>query len=362
MAVRFSVYIPVWNDAIWLGGAIESVLAQTHKDWELVIGDNASVDDIGTVIAFYDDPRIRYHRWPSHTDIYENNNRTGTLCRHEWIQVLGADDRLRPRCLERMAERIELGAGPGRRLAMVVTAVQPVFADGRAANGAFFGLDGPILLGDGVYDGEAWLRHATLPGHVPWSVMSTTISREVAAEAGATYRLEHGVAADLELALRMGAFGDVAYVAEPLCHVTVRSDSDAHQRGAISCWHGESHTSIGSSLLSALRVHEARRSVTKAERRAVFVAVARTHLRRAAQHRSLSAGRGWWPATLDVARAFRCSPSLFASPRDVIYAMMFLMAPAGLLRLARKRMMIRRFGEEESAVAPESAALGSRRG
>lgn len=105
--VRLSVFIPVWNDTSWLPRAIESVLGQSHADWELVIGDNASTEDVEGVVGRYPDPRIRYHRFEHHTNIFENFNRTMTLCRHEWVHLLAADDRLNPRCLERIALAID---------------------------------------------------------------------------------------------------------------------------------------------------------------------------------------------------------------------------------------------------------------
>jgi glycosyltransferase involved in cell wall biosynthesis len=54
---RISVAIPVWNDSRWLPGAIESVLAQTYQNWELVIGDNASSEDLAGIVSRYADPR-----------------------------------------------------------------------------------------------------------------------------------------------------------------------------------------------------------------------------------------------------------------------------------------------------------------
>src|SRR5215471_5386343 len=101
---RISVFIPVWNEAAWLPRAIESVVQQTYPHWELIIGDNASDDDLAAVAARFPDDRIRYHRWTGHTSIFENFNRTMLLCRNEWVQLLCADDRILPHCLATLAE------------------------------------------------------------------------------------------------------------------------------------------------------------------------------------------------------------------------------------------------------------------
>ena len=99
MTVRISVCIPVWNECEWLPGAIESVLTQDYNDWELVISDNASEEDLASIVARFGDPRIRYHRFAEHVDVYESFNRACQLCNFEWVQPLSADDRLNPDCL-----------------------------------------------------------------------------------------------------------------------------------------------------------------------------------------------------------------------------------------------------------------------
>ncbi|MGZ6296277.1 MAG: glycosyltransferase family 2 protein [Candidatus Limnocylindrales bacterium] len=48
---RFSIVIPVYDGARWLPGAIESVLEQTYPDWEVVVGDNASNEELGPIVA-----------------------------------------------------------------------------------------------------------------------------------------------------------------------------------------------------------------------------------------------------------------------------------------------------------------------
>jgi glycosyltransferase involved in cell wall biosynthesis len=116
-----SVFIPVRNDGHWLPGAIESVLRQTYANWELVIGDNGSTEDIGAIVARYDDPRIRYHRFDRSVSILESWNRTARLARHPWIQSLPADDRITTDCLERLATAIEWYTPRVPRLVMTLS-------------------------------------------------------------------------------------------------------------------------------------------------------------------------------------------------------------------------------------------------
>ncbi|HEY2593777.1 MAG TPA: glycosyltransferase family A protein, partial [Chloroflexota bacterium] len=169
MRLRFSVVIPVWNDAYWLPGAIESVLRQSYQDWELVIGDNASSQDLETIVAGYHDPRIRYHRFERHVDASANHNRTMALSRYEWIQLLCADDRLHPQCLERSAARLIEATSSSKRVAMLVTACRRVDVSGQPTD--IVRTDRvsyrPVQLQcipDGLYDAERWLRVNAAPG------------------------------------------------------------------------------------------------------------------------------------------------------------------------------------------------------
>lgn len=63
--MKFSIIIPTYNRAVFLPKAIESVLAQTYTDWELIIVDDGSTDNTKDVVAQYSDSRIRY--------IYQDN-------------------------------------------------------------------------------------------------------------------------------------------------------------------------------------------------------------------------------------------------------------------------------------------------
>lgn len=63
--MKFSIVIPTYNRASFLPRAIESVLAQTYTNWELIIVDDGSTDKTQSVILEYQDKRIRY--------IYQDN-------------------------------------------------------------------------------------------------------------------------------------------------------------------------------------------------------------------------------------------------------------------------------------------------
>lgn len=57
---KVSVIIPTYKGAGFLGETIQSVLGQTFSNWEVIIVDDASPDDTASVVAQWNDPRIRY--------------------------------------------------------------------------------------------------------------------------------------------------------------------------------------------------------------------------------------------------------------------------------------------------------------
>src|SRR5216117_733352 len=61
---RVSMAVPVYNGERYLGEALDSLLAQTYHDFELIICDNASTDGTGEIARSYAsmDERVRYVR------------------------------------------------------------------------------------------------------------------------------------------------------------------------------------------------------------------------------------------------------------------------------------------------------------
>ncbi|HEX3040670.1 MAG TPA: glycosyltransferase [Solirubrobacterales bacterium] len=109
-----SVVIPCWNQAHYLGEAIESVLAQTHRRLELVVVDDGSEDNSCEVAARY--PGVRRVRQPNR-GVAAARNRGLAETTGEYVVFLDADDRLLPRALEvgvgRLAEEPEAAFAAG---------------------------------------------------------------------------------------------------------------------------------------------------------------------------------------------------------------------------------------------------------
>jgi len=99
--VRVSVCIPTYNYGRFLGQAIESVLAQTWGDFELVVCDNASTDDTQAVIGSFRDERIRSHRNDTNIGLFGNFSRCLELAQGELVKFVCSDDWLAPTYLER---------------------------------------------------------------------------------------------------------------------------------------------------------------------------------------------------------------------------------------------------------------------
>lgn len=59
--MKFSITIPAYKQK-YLYEAIESCLAQTYEDFELIIVDDASPEDLKSVVDQFDDKRIRFYR------------------------------------------------------------------------------------------------------------------------------------------------------------------------------------------------------------------------------------------------------------------------------------------------------------
>src|SRR5688500_18218683 len=97
----FTVIVPTYNQAAYLGSALDSLLAQTNPDWEAVVVNDGSTDATAEVMTAYAerDPRIRI--------FHKKNGGTGSALNEglrqaqgKWICWLSSDDLFDKRKLE----------------------------------------------------------------------------------------------------------------------------------------------------------------------------------------------------------------------------------------------------------------------
>src|SRR4051812_42061996 len=124
-----SVCIPVYRGSRYIASAIESVLAQTLDDLELIVIDNDSDDGTYERAAAFGDRRVRCLRNPTNLGAEGNWNRCLREASGRYVKILPHDDLLAPECLARQAAILD--RDERHELALVGCARHIVDADGR---------------------------------------------------------------------------------------------------------------------------------------------------------------------------------------------------------------------------------------
>jgi glycosyltransferase involved in cell wall biosynthesis len=110
---RISIGLPVFNGERYLATAIESILAQSFVELELIIGDNASTDATRAICMSYAnrDQRVRYYRHERNLGAAANFNFTVKLATEKYFKWAAHDDLLERDFLKKCIEALE--ADPG---------------------------------------------------------------------------------------------------------------------------------------------------------------------------------------------------------------------------------------------------------
>lgn len=102
-SIHVSVIIPCFNAARFVGKTIDSVLAQTYSNFELIVVDDKSTDESAEIVESYAraDSRARLIQMPSNAGAPAAPRNAGVAAaRGEWVAFLDADDIWHPRKLE----------------------------------------------------------------------------------------------------------------------------------------------------------------------------------------------------------------------------------------------------------------------
>jgi glycosyltransferase involved in cell wall biosynthesis len=102
----FSIVVTTYNREDIVRRAVDSCLAQTYGDFELIVVDDASSDETFAALGRYDDPRLQVVVHDVNRGISAARNTGAAHARGEWVVVVDSDWELVPNALERLRELI----------------------------------------------------------------------------------------------------------------------------------------------------------------------------------------------------------------------------------------------------------------
>lgn len=214
-----SVAIPVYNGEAYLAAAIESVLAQTRGDFELVICDDHSTDRSLEIASSFADSRIRVLRNATNLGFGGNWNRCLTEARGHYIKILPQDDLLHPDCLSKQAAVLDQDTQQG--VALVFCARTIIGPRGQAHMRRGYGRRQSRLSGTEIARRTA--RSGTNPVGEPGAVMF----RHDAARRAGLFNGERPFVIDIDYWLRLLKFGQAVYLPEALASFRVSRASQS---------------------------------------------------------------------------------------------------------------------------------------
>lgn len=177
MTPRVSVVVPSFNNASFIEATMDSVLAQTFEDFELVVADHSSADGTWELLQRYSsDPRVSLLRTEAGGGAPRNWDRVTAAARGELLKLVCGDDIIYPECLRLQVEAMD--ANPS----VVLVAAQRDLIDARG--GKLMSRRGLAGL-TGRVSGRRAARHAVVTGsNIFGEPACVLIRREALQEAG----------------------------------------------------------------------------------------------------------------------------------------------------------------------------------
>jgi len=106
---KVSICLPVYNGERFLAQAIESVLGQTFRDFEVLIADDRSTDGSYAIAQRFAQRDPRVHAWSNRTNLglFANYNSCIQRAQGEYIKLFAQDDLLEPDALQWLVKALE---------------------------------------------------------------------------------------------------------------------------------------------------------------------------------------------------------------------------------------------------------------
>jgi len=207
---KVSVVIPTHNYGRFLGEAIQSVLDQTFKDFELIVIDDGSTDNTKEMVDSFKDPRIRY-MYQEKCGQSAAYNAGIQASSGEYIALMDSDDILLREALEKCVNILD-------------SHPEAAFSYSQAyhmdINGRVQSLFIPPCKYSCIREGKDEIRELVFSNHIS----APAIRRSCLDEVG-VFNPAFAVSEDLDLWIRLAKKWSVAYIAEPLIKYRVHANS-----------------------------------------------------------------------------------------------------------------------------------------
>jgi glycosyltransferase involved in cell wall biosynthesis len=206
---KVSVCIPTYKGGKTIAPAIASVLAQTCTDFELIIIDDGSPDDTASVVAGFQDARLRYLRNAANLGPEGNWNRCLAEARGSYFKLLPHDDLLRPDCLAQQVAVLD--ADVQQTIALVFSARDVLTPDGRKV--ARRGFPGAV---EGRLPAADVRRQCVRRGTNLLGEPGAVLFRRALVDKVGVFDASEPYVIDMDYWFRLLAHGDAYYCADPL--------------------------------------------------------------------------------------------------------------------------------------------------
>jgi len=201
---RVTFVVPCYRLAHLLEECVESILAQTFKDFEVLIMDDCSPDNTPEVARSFTDPRVRHIRHEANVGHMRNYNMGIGMAAGEYVWLISADDRLRkPYVLERFVNLLD----QYRQVGYVFC---PVMRFDGARETTLYGSHGDR---DWIKSGHQFLQILANGNSVP---AASGLVRRTCYERHGAFPLDMPFACDWYMWALFALHAKVAYFAEPM--------------------------------------------------------------------------------------------------------------------------------------------------
>lgn len=206
-----SICIPTYQSGRWIGQTLDSLVRQTYPAIEIHVLDDASTDETARVVERFAEHGVTYHRFEQNLGAYGNKNRALDIARGSLLTWYNADDVYDPTIVEREVAFLQ------RQPDAVAVMCMDRWIDEHGRVGRSTRETLPVeFRGGGLFDRAtlvaSLMRHRNIFLRFPTLMARTEFVRA----AGPFDQARFGLAADVDMYLRMARFGPVGLIDEEL--------------------------------------------------------------------------------------------------------------------------------------------------